>query len=234
MENKENNGTLKEKIEVMMDKLIALKDNQITKILPLIPKDVTPNDITMWSLGAVLPMCLCLFCGLFIPALLFYIFSCLLDWLDGVLARERKMESPEGALLDPITDKIRYVIPLLMIGGGRIWDPLIIASASLAIGLMLVRPMKRIFPQKQKINNKANRWGKYKALFEHLGLGILIAFPNIRSCIWIVHVLIGFSVLLAFLSFCGHLSKFRLRKEPSSPASICEKENIGREDREPK
>jgi CDP-diacylglycerol--glycerol-3-phosphate 3-phosphatidyltransferase len=66
-----------------------------------------------------------------------FVIAALSDWLDGWLARRLGVESPLGALLDPIADKLLvgpYLIAYVMVSGFDVW-------LATPVALVVVRDM---------------------------------------------------------------------------------------------
>lgn len=66
-----------------------------------------------------------------------FVIAAISDWLDGWLARRLGVESPLGALLDPIADKLLigpYLIAYVMVSGFDVW-------LAAPVALVVVRDM---------------------------------------------------------------------------------------------
>ena len=82
-------------------------------------KQSLPNYLT-WSRVLMIPVIavLILIPGTwanYLSAALFCLVA-FTDWLDGYLARKWKVESPFGAFLDPVADKLLVVVLLILLG----------------------------------------------------------------------------------------------------------------------
>ena len=98
----------------------------VENIAAALPTNISPRSITLLALAfgiAVLP-----FLVLEMPyfAIACLAFSGYLDTLDGTLARMHKATSPQGAVLDIISDRV--------------------VEAAVIIGLFLVAPLERALP----------------------------------------------------------------------------------------
>lgn len=87
-------------------------EKKVAKIFSLLP--FTPNQYT---LSTILFAILCFFCLVkkqILIAILFFLIASFLDFVDGAVARYKKMESKKGAYLDTIID--RFVEVILLFG----------------------------------------------------------------------------------------------------------------------
>lgn len=73
-----------------------------------------PNWISVFRALLALPIAL-LFSRHPLWGLLLFIFAASLDWADGVLARKLDAKSELGATLDPLADKILYLVSLITV-----------------------------------------------------------------------------------------------------------------------
>ena len=48
-------------------------------------------------------------------ATLIFFLACISDWIDGYLARSMQLESPFGAFLDPVADKLMIVVVIILL-----------------------------------------------------------------------------------------------------------------------
>jgi cardiolipin synthase len=105
-------------------------------------------------------------------ALILFAAAALTDWLDGFFARRWRVESPLGAILDPIADKVLLsgaYLTLALTRGIPPWiawivlgrDVLILAGAG---ALLAITGKRRAFPPSQ--------WGKISTGFQ---IGLVLA-----------------------------------------------------------
>ena len=74
-----------------------------------------PNILSISRLFLVIPLILSLENNKPIWALFIIIFGGLTDYLDGLIARKLNLKTRLGAILDPLSDKVFYLIPLVFL-----------------------------------------------------------------------------------------------------------------------
>ncbi len=137
-----------------------------------------PNLITISRLVFVIPLVYLLEQ----PSLLLqwwafslFLIASLTDWLDGYLARKLDQITDLGKFLDPLTDKILVIAPLLVLVEKQIlpaWGVLLIIFREIAIAGW------RVNPQQQQISG-ANIWGKLKTVTQITAIAFLIIPPSV-------------------------------------------------------
>ena len=140
-----------------------------------------PNSITISRIILVIPLIYLLYQ----PesyyqwwALAIFVIASLTDWLDGYLARKLNQVTALGKFLDPLTDKILVIAPLLVLIERQ-------QIPAWAVFLIIVREIViagwRINPElnQQKEIKGANIWGKLKTVTQILAIVLLILpLPN--------------------------------------------------------
>lgn len=182
----------------------------------------TSNKITAFKILLTIPMTF-----LFIERFIFlgcmlYAIACLLDWVDGALARYHRdrgfITPPEqeatmsfwarldirgkselGKSLDPFADKLTFFGALIPLGAGYVAWPLIATSAVFAIALTLFRVFKKELGFIG--DGAANRFGKWKMWCEILVISAIVLLPHDAFGKIISTLLLICAVILAFLSF---------------------------------
>lgn len=188
---------------------------------------LTSNQITLARVAFALPMFLAFWKGLIVTGSCIYAVSCLMDFLDGAVARyqqaasgapplepdvESKMTLREilrhrgttafGKGLDPLADKATYFGALIPVGSGFLVPWLIWPAFLAAMALTLFRPIKR----RLKLGDTgANRFGKFKMWIEILVIAALVLFPHNTLGWWQANALLALADLFAFLSFIGQV-----------------------------
>ena len=119
-----------------------------------------PNVITSLRLLLTIPICIFIYQGNELLALLLFIFAGISDGFDGYLARRFTWESEFGKLLDPLADKCLILSTLLALAYVQllpIWlvSILLVRDALAVMGSMLYL---MLFEGR---NPESNRWGKY-------------------------------------------------------------------------
>ncbi len=189
----------------MSNKVKNIIDNfWAATVLRVAPGWITPNFFSFFRLSLIPVIVGCLFFERFGLALLFLVLAGLADTLDGSLARERKMVSRLGRILDPAADKFLvvlislflifyypfYYLPLTvavldfltLLGAGVFW---------LAVGLEY---SEKIPP--------ANWWGRGKMIFEIFGLAAglgYLGWPG-QGMLWLSAGLLFLAVFFSLVS----------------------------------
>ena len=119
-----------------------------------------PNALTSLRLLLAIPICIFIYQGNELFALLLFIFAGISDGLDGYLARRFSWETEFGKLLDPLADKCLILSTLLALAYVQllpIWlvGILLVRDALAVIGSMLYL---MLFEGR---NPESNRWGKH-------------------------------------------------------------------------
>ena len=119
-----------------------------------------PNLITSLRLLLAIPICIFIYQGNELLALLLFIFAGVSDGFDGYLARRFAWESEFGKLLDPLADKCLILSTLLALAYVQllpIWlvSILLVRDALTVMGSMLYL---MLFEGR---NSESNRWGKH-------------------------------------------------------------------------
>lgn len=107
-------------------------------------------------------------------ALTLFILASSTDWLDGYLARRLNQITDLGKFLDPLTDKLLVLAPLLAlveIGQVPAWGVFLILARELTIAGWRVNPSLAGSLQ------GANWWGKWKTVIQMIAISLLIAPP---------------------------------------------------------
>lgn len=160
-----------------------------------------PNTITIIRIVLVIPLIYCLYQPSVIfqwVALSLFLIAALTDWLDGYLARRLNQVTPLGKFLDPLTDKILIIAPLLVLIERQqlpAWTVLIIIIREIVIAGWRVNPELNA----QKEISGANIWGKLKTVTQ-VGAIALLLIPNPLFIQW---GLILFWVALALTVISG-------------------------------
>jgi CDP-diacylglycerol--glycerol-3-phosphate 3-phosphatidyltransferase len=167
-------------------------------ILPLIPKKIHPNHITVlrflltpfvvWGIAA----------GAYSWAIPFFIFVAFTDVVDGSLARVRKAVTEWGTVFDPIADKVLISLAAVIVVTNAVgwWLTTALIFFELAIVMGGVR---------KKHDGKivtANYWGKTKMFAQSLGVVLLMLSLSMTSPLLttIGMIVLILAILLAIMS----------------------------------
>jgi cardiolipin synthase len=111
----------------------------------------------------------------YLEALIIFIIGGITDFLDGLAARLMKQQTPLGAYLDPIADKLLVItsfIVLGLIGGVPMWVAIIVVSRDVLIitGYGII-----IFLTDERPEVKPSLVGKFSTLLQLFTLGVALA-----------------------------------------------------------
>jgi len=167
-----------------IDRLIAFL------FLPLIPKSITPNQITKFRLISIPFIAALLSLGFYTSGTILFLFSAFSDALDGALARTKKKITTWGTLYDPIADKLLVGAASVIIVSKYISSYLalvIIVIEMLLVASAYFRYRGRVVP--------AKTMGKTKMILQCLGIIILL-----------FYIVIGTPVLLTIATYTLYLA----------------------------
>ena len=154
----------------MEEKVFAPYDRVVKFLLPIIPKRLTPNQITFFRLVMVPVLIAFLILEDYRIALPLFIVLALTDVLDGSLARLRDQITAWGKIWDPIADKLligSVVVVLLLRVNIILTILLLIFEAMFIIGGAFNLAARNTHIQ-------ANKWGKIKMNLQVVGAALLI------------------------------------------------------------
>ncbi|MBE0435990.1 MAG: CDP-diacylglycerol--glycerol-3-phosphate 3-phosphatidyltransferase [Methylomicrobium sp.] len=104
-----------------------------------------------------------------------FILAGITDWLDGYLARKMSLETPFGAFLDPVADKLMVAIVLVLIVQ-QDGSPYLALPAAIIIGreitIASLREWMAELGQRAKV--KVSQLGKWKTTAQMTAIGFLL------------------------------------------------------------
>ncbi len=158
-----------------------------------------PNVITSLRLLLAIPICIFIYQGNELLALLFFIFAGISDGFDGYLARRFGWESEFGKLLDPLADKCLILSTLLALAYVQllpIWlvSILLVRDALAVMGTMLYL---MLFEGR---NSESNRWGKHFTGWT-IALFIITLLQESISCLLYTSAVVGVLIFTALSVF---------------------------------
>ncbi|AFZ47648.1 CDP-diacylglycerol--glycerol-3-phosphate 3-phosphatidyltransferase [Cyanobacterium stanieri PCC 7202] len=157
-----------------------------------------PNTITLIRIVLIIPILWCLYQPIEIYqwwAFSLFLIAALTDWLDGYLARKLDQITDLGKFLDPLTDKILVIAPLLVLIERQIipaWGVFLILVREITIAGWRVNPQ-------QKTVSGANLWGKFKTVTQ-IGAIALLLLPKYPWALSTGIIIFWLSVILTIIS----------------------------------
>ncbi len=104
-----------------------------------------------------------------------FVFAGFTDWLDGYLARKMQLETPFGAFLDPVADKLMVAMVLVLIVQQQA-SPYLAIPAAIIIGREITIASLREWMAEigQRAHVKVSQLGKWKTTAQMLAIGMLL------------------------------------------------------------
>ncbi len=150
-------------------------------ILPLLPRSISPNRITIFRFICIPIILFLLIAGYNIAGTILFVLAALSDALDGALARTGHRITKWGIIADPIADKlligsVAFLVVLKNLG----WPTtLAIVSIELILGASAYfRYSGRLMPAKSI--------GKLKMILQCFGIGFLLLYGIFPSSLFLV------------------------------------------------
>jgi CDP-diacylglycerol--glycerol-3-phosphate 3-phosphatidyltransferase len=104
-----------------------------------------------------------------------FIFAGFTDWLDGYLARKMQLETPFGAFLDPVADKLMVAFVLVLVVQQQA-NPYLAMPAAIIIGreitIASLREWMAEIGQRAKV--KVSQLGKWKTTAQMLSITLIL------------------------------------------------------------
>lgn len=138
----------------------------------------------------------------YLEALIIFIIGGVTDFLDGLAARLMKQQTPLGAYLDPIADKLLVItsfVVLGVIGGVPMWLAIIVVSRDVLIitGYGII-----VFLTDERPEVRPSLIGKFSTLLQLFTLGVALALlhnPTLMNP-WMRDLFIGCTAVATVLS----------------------------------
>jgi len=154
--------------------------------------------------------------------LIFFVAAAITDYLDGEIARRRKLETDFGRLMDPLADKILMAaafICLIPEHAIPAWAAIVIISREFLItGLRLLAAGKGIVLPSEKLGKHKTAWQMVTVIY----FLILLSLAEMQEAGWFFvgtpwerawhiggPILIAIALVLTLYSGCGYLWKHR-------------------------
>ena len=139
--------------------------------LKLIPKRVTPNQVTIFRFFSIPFVISLLFLEQYKSGLILFIISAFSDAVVGSLARTRNMITEWGETFDPLADKLLISLTALIVLPKILEFQIIFAIIFIEM-ILIGFAYYRI--NSKHIRVSVNFWGKMKMLFQSLGVGLVL------------------------------------------------------------
>ncbi len=167
-------------------------------VIPLIPKWITPNQVTILRFLLTPFVVWGVAVGSYVWSIPFFLLVAFTDVIDGSLARIRKQVTPWGTMFDPMADKllISLVAVIVIVASVGWWLTIIV------IFMEIVIVIGGLAKHKDEEPVSANNWGKAKMLCQVTGVTMLMVSMWLGMPVLIdaaIVVLIT-SVVFAFMS----------------------------------
>ncbi len=164
-----------------------------------------PNILTLVRFLLV-PVATVLICfNLTIPALAVYLAACLTDLLDGHIARKRNLITEEGALLDPLADKLMAIFVTTAFTVTSVL-PIYILIILLVKELLMIGG--GIFLYFKKIVTPANKFGKVAAFTLNTAIGFTFLHEWVSP--WHIYFMcFGLALMLAALGQYAYFNMYK-------------------------
>ncbi|OGL70368.1 hypothetical protein A3C17_04210 [Candidatus Uhrbacteria bacterium RIFCSPHIGHO2_02_FULL_53_13] len=168
-------------------------------VLPLIPKWITPNQVTIFRFLATPFVVWALAIDAYAWSIPLFLFVAFTDMIDGSLARVRHQVTEWGTFFDPIADKMlialsAIVVIVRMVGW---W------LATLVIFIEMVIVLGGLIHKRSGNVLSANHWGKAKMLMQVTGVGLLLfsaALDGVPGLVMAGVIVLLVAVVLAVMS----------------------------------
>jgi cardiolipin synthase len=138
----------------------------------------------------------------YLEALIIFIIGGITDFLDGLAARLMKQQTPLGAYLDPIADKLLVITSFIVLGltgGVPMWLAIIVISRDVLIitGYGII-----VFLTDERPEVKPSLIGKLSTLLQLFTLGVALALLHSPMLMdpWMRDIFIGSTAVLTVVS----------------------------------
>lgn len=110
-----------------------------------------------------------------VACMLIFLAAGITDWLDGYLARKMQLETPFGAFLDPVADKLMVAIVLVLLVQQQPTLYLAIPAAIIIGREITIASLREWMAEiGQRATVKVSQLGKWKTTAQMLSLGLLL------------------------------------------------------------
>ncbi len=173
--------------QTITDKFLA------ATFLRLLPRRVTPNQITVFRFFTIPFVALTLLLREYAFGAALFVVAAFTDALDGALARTRREISEWGSTYDPLADKLLIGITAFLILPRYMSVWLVFIIVFLEMVLVGLAYYNSHHGREQKI--MANWWGKSKMILQSVGIMLVLAY-----ILWPVALLLVFAQWVLWLA----------------------------------
>ncbi len=156
----------------LSDKILA------ATFLRLIPKSVTPNQLTIFRFFSVPFVLFLLSIQEYEWAVILFIISAFTDALDGALARTTNRITEWGKMYDPMADKLLIVLTSLILIPKYLGFWLVFSITFIE---MVLIGSAYYLKNKGAIEIRANAWGKGKMISQSVAVSLLLLYALVHA-----------------------------------------------------
>jgi cardiolipin synthase len=168
-----------------------------------------PNILTMVRFALVPVAAVLIYFDITIPALVVFLIACATDLLDGYIARSRHLITNEGALLDPLADKLMAIFAVLSFTVTGVLPPVILIVLLIKELLMIGGG---IFLYFRDIVMPANMFGKIAAFTLNTAIGFTFLHHYVAP--WHVYFLLfALGLMILALGQYAYLNMYKKLRE---------------------
>lgn len=142
-------------------------------VLPLLPRGVTPNHITISRFLSIPFVLMLLIAERYSEGVLLFAFSAFSDAIDGALARTKNMVTDWGKMFDPLADKLLVGITAAVAVTKFISVYLTLVIITIELFLILNAYYKKKY---QNTVVQAEITGKIKMILQSVGIVLLLVY----------------------------------------------------------
>jgi CDP-diacylglycerol--glycerol-3-phosphate 3-phosphatidyltransferase len=182
------------------------KERLTQKVVKYFPSWITPMQLSVLRLLLAAPIIFLLLHQQKMAALLVFLFSALLDFIDGPLARATNRVTTMGKLLDPFADKVMVLPVVCILGLYFISLPLIGLILGLELLLIVISVIIKPILDRRGVKKAlgANIFGKYKMTTQVILVLLFFLAPVTPTSRLIATLLATIAVLLSMASIIKH------------------------------
>lgn len=192
-------------VENALLKINEYKEKWISFVVRRFSNELTPNMLTMARIVLVLPLFIVMIYDYNVWAFVIYLFGCILDLFDGPLAREKGLVTEIGKVLDPLADKILFLIPLAIYSFVGNIVPITLAMILIILETFVITLRFINYFLKIKKENSANIFGKVKMWLESIAICMLFLWVERSAIVMVAIALLWLAALCATISVLKHV-----------------------------